>query len=221
MLLADVSGHGEMVSQTAIALRDLLRQNVNYINQTRFVQAMNRQFTELSEQGGFATAVASTFFSPTQSLSVCNAGHPPPLVFRDATSEWSELKQEQCQSSTLADIPLGISEDVSYRQFDTQLRTGDMMLSYSDAVPESLNRDGRQLGQEGMLRLVRQLGCTDPNELIPEVIQRISELADGNLEQDDATLFLCCATGGGPSLRDNLLAPFRFFGSVTDRTELS
>ena len=31
MLLADVSGHGESVSQIAVALRDLMRQNVNYI----------------------------------------------------------------------------------------------------------------------------------------------------------------------------------------------
>ena len=62
MLLADVSGHGEMVSQMAVALRDLMRPNVNYIRQTRFVQAMNQQFSEFSEQGGFATALASTFF---------------------------------------------------------------------------------------------------------------------------------------------------------------
>ena len=36
MLLADVSGHGESVSQVAVALRDLMRQNVNYIKQARF-----------------------------------------------------------------------------------------------------------------------------------------------------------------------------------------
>ena len=44
ILLADVSGHGEVVSQTAVGLRDLMRRNVNFVKQTRFVRAMNRQF---------------------------------------------------------------------------------------------------------------------------------------------------------------------------------
>ncbi|MCH2597421.1 MAG: serine/threonine-protein phosphatase, partial [Pirellulales bacterium] len=80
MLLADVSGHGELVSRTAIGLRDLMRRNVNYIKQTRFVGAMNRQFTDLDEQGGFATALVSTFFASTMTYSLCNAGHPSPIV---------------------------------------------------------------------------------------------------------------------------------------------
>lgn len=54
LLLADVSGHGEIVSQTAIGLRDLMRLNVNYIKQTRFLKAMNDQFAIVDEEGGFA-----------------------------------------------------------------------------------------------------------------------------------------------------------------------
>ena len=81
MLLADVSGHGELVSQVAVALRELMRRNVNYVRQTRFVQAMNQEFAEFAEEGGFATALVSTFFSPTQTYALCNAGHPPSSGF--------------------------------------------------------------------------------------------------------------------------------------------
>ena len=42
-----------------------------------------------SEQGGFATAVATTFFSPTRSLSICNAGHPTPLLYRIDRRQWA------------------------------------------------------------------------------------------------------------------------------------
>ena len=44
LLLADVSGHGTAVASVATGLRDLMRQHVNLINQTRFVREMNRQF---------------------------------------------------------------------------------------------------------------------------------------------------------------------------------
>ena len=220
MLLADVSGHGELVSQTAVGLRDLMRRNVNYIKQTRFVRAMNRQFVDLSEQGGFATALVSTFFATTMTYSLCNAGHPVPLVFRRQTSQWSELKNETSSTKAISDTPLGVVDEAAYGQLDVRLQSGDMVLSYSDAVIESHDVDGRQLGEAGVLRLVRELGVQDPEELIPALVERIRSLKDSNLRQDDATFLLGQATGGGPSLKNNLLAPLRFMGRIADHTEI-
>ena len=221
MLLADVIGHGQMVSDTAIALRDLMRRNVNFIQQTRFVREMNQQFARFAEEGGFATALVSTFFAPKQTLALCNAGHPTPLVFRRGESKWLELKNDGQQSSAaLADVPLGLFDDADYDQLNVQLETGDMVLSFSDAITESVDGSGRQLGQAGVLRLVRELAVRKMDEIIPALISRLQDLATGNLQQDDATLFLCEAIGGRPSIRSDLLAPFRFFGSVADRTKL-
>lgn len=44
ILLADVSGHGNAVSATAARLRDLMRKNINRINQSQFVARMNDCF---------------------------------------------------------------------------------------------------------------------------------------------------------------------------------
>jgi len=86
MLLADVSGHGASV---AVALRYLMRENINFIKQTHLIASLNSQFESISATGCFATALVSTFFWPTRTLAVCNAAHPRPL-FRDArTGRWS------------------------------------------------------------------------------------------------------------------------------------
>ncbi len=220
ILLADVSGHGEMVSRMAVNLRDLMRRNVNFIKQTRFVRAMNRQFADFGEQGGFATALVSTFFAPSKTFALCNAGHPVPFVFRAKKSDWSALRNEADHSKGISDTPLGVVGEATYGQLDLRLQTGDMVLSFSDALTESLDAAGRPLGQEGTLGLVRELPITQPDELIPALVKRIRGLSDGNLRQDDATLLLCQATGGGPSLRSNLLAPFRLFGRVRDRSAI-
>ena len=220
MLLADVSGHGALVAQMALGLRDLMRRNVNYVKQTRFVRAMNQQFGDLGEQGVFATALVGTFFAPTRNFALCNAGHPAPLVFRRSTSEWTELVAEDINPEAETDMPLGITGQTTYCQLSVRLEVGDMVLGFSDAVTESQDSGGRQLGRQGVLRLVRELKVADPTELIPALIERIMGLADDNLKQDDATILLCQATGGGPSLRDNLLAPFRLFDQVADQTEL-
>ncbi|TWU30532.1 PP2C family protein-serine/threonine phosphatase [Bythopirellula polymerisocia] len=221
MLLADVSGHGELVSQTAVGLRDLMRRNVNYIKQTRFVRAMNRQFADLGEQGGFATALVSTFFATTMTYSLCNAGHPVPLVFRRGTSQWTELKNEASSSRPISDTPLGVVDEASYGQLDVRLEAGDMVLSFSDAVTESEDGDGRQLGVAGVLRLVRELGTEDSEKIIPALVERIRGLRDSNLRQDDATFLLGQATGGGPSMKNNLLAPLRFLRRTSDHTRIA
>src|SRR5215471_12019508 len=44
LLLADVSGHGAVVAQTATALRRLMQKYVNFIDQSAFVRSMNTQF---------------------------------------------------------------------------------------------------------------------------------------------------------------------------------
>lgn len=221
MLLADVSGHGELVSQTAVGLRDLMLRNVNHIKQTRLVRSMNRQFTDLSDQGGFATALVSTFFATTMTYSLCNAGHPVPLVFRRKKSQWSAIENEASTSDVPADTPLGVIAEAGYGQVDLRLQTGDLVLSFSDAVTESQDRDGRLLGQAGVLRMVRELVVQQPEQVIPALVDRIRALRTQNLRQDDATFLLSQTTGGGPPLRNSLLAPIRFMGRVADRTCLS
>ena len=220
LLLADVSGHGELVSQTAVGLRDLMRRNVNYIKQTRFVRAMNQQFNDLSDQGGFATALVSTFFSPTMTFSLCNAGHPVPLVFRQQTSQWTGLKNEDNSSAQISDTPLGVVDQAAYGQLNARLQRGDMVLSFSDAVTESQDTEGRQLGEAGVLRLVRELKVQQAEDVIPALVEHITALNESNLRQDDVTLLLAQATGGGPTLKNSLVAPFRFLSRVTDRTEV-
>src|SRR3954467_11017403 len=68
LLVADVSGHGAKVRETAIALRSLMRRYVNHLDQRQFLRSMNSHFAEISEAGIFATAVVTTYFGPTKYL---------------------------------------------------------------------------------------------------------------------------------------------------------
>ena len=64
LLLADVAGHGHSVATLASDLRTLMRRFVNRLDQTEFVSLLNKQFSELSRAGVFATAIVTTFFAP-------------------------------------------------------------------------------------------------------------------------------------------------------------
>lgn len=220
LLLADVSGHGEVVSQIAVKLRELMRRNVNYVRQTRLVRAMNQQFEELGAQGGFATALVATYFATTMTFSCSNAGHPVPLIFRRDSGQWSELTHGDEKRRHTTDTPLGVVDDAAYGKLDTKLQVGDLFLSFSDAVTESLDANGNQLGQAGILRIARDLDGQAPETIIPSLLERVSGLSAGNLDDDDTTILVAQATGAGPSFRENLMAPFRILRSVTDSTSL-
>jgi serine phosphatase RsbU (regulator of sigma subunit) len=221
VLLADVSGHGEQVAGLGVGLRDLMRQNVNWVKQTRLVRAMNREFSRLAEQGGFATAVATTFYSPTRSLSICNAGHPSPLLFRQANRTWVEVVQQSSRPGKFTNTPLGIIDQAEYVQVETTLDPGDLGLLVSDALTDARNTDGQALRTQGLLQILHELDPGEPETLIQRLRQAVRSRYEGNLSEDDATILLLQATGSNIRFVDNLLAPLRLLRGIFDATSIS
>ena len=203
MLLADVSGHGAEASPVAVGLRDMMRKNVNIIDQSRMAEALNNQFGGTER---FATALMSTFFSPTRSLSMASAGHPPALVFRKKRGEWRSYEDETTDGRNM---PIGVLEDTKFTSGKIKLDVGDLVLCYTDAMFEAKNQSGEMLKSDGLLDLVRQANPERPETIVPEILDRLRELNPENLNGDDVTVMLARANGTGVSLKDNLLAPVR------------
>jgi sigma-B regulation protein RsbU (phosphoserine phosphatase) len=222
LLVADVAGHGGTVGKIAIDLRGLMRQFVNYLDQTRFVREMNSRFSALSQDGCFATAVVATFFAPTNLLSLCNAGHPPPILYRASERRWRYVDREPTESRSgddpdrIVNLPLGIQELADYQQFDLKLEPGDLVVCYTDSLIESHDATGELLGTEGLLRILLSLEPTDPQKFIPELLAAIEAEAPGNLTGDDVTV-LAYRPNGKPaqaSIGQRLLAPARVLRGV-------
>jgi phosphoserine phosphatase RsbU/P len=221
LLLADVSGHGAAVTGLATGLRDLMRKHVNFVKQSRFVERMNREFAKLAEEGSFATALVATFFQPTRRLTVCNAGHPYPLLFDASEKRWSLIHEpDHPQESGIANMPFGLDDQTKYVHTQTVLDAGDMVLFYSDAITESYDTNGRMRGMNGLLETTSQLNAESPADLLSELLSEVDGGALANSDQDDLTVLLCRATGTGTTLRNNLLAPWRLFRAATDHTVL-
>jgi hypothetical protein len=220
LLLADVSGHGADVGRIGAALRGLMRRYVNYVDPCRFVGEMNRRFAVLAPAGQFATAVVTTFYAPTNELTVCNAGHPTPLLYRAARRQWTPLTERDAADEATApeagvrNIPLGIDDAVRYEPFTVRLKVGDLVLCFTDSLTESRGPDRAPLGERGLLNVVRGLGAAaaaDPSALVPALLAAVEALCAGNLAGDDVTvlLFRPNGLGRGVPLWDKLLAPWR------------
>lgn len=215
MMVADVSGHGAKVAALAVTLRRLMRRFMNYLDQTAFVEALNRAFGELDQSGRFATSVAMTFFTPSARLDVCNAGHPHPIRYRAALRRWELLESGHGDSSPdPTNLPLGILEPTRYEQFGVELDVNDLVVVYTDALSEARSAAGEMLGEAGLLSILRSLDPSAPASLIPALLERVAAWREGAPPDDDITVLLLRHNGSSrqaPILR-RLSASVRFLG---------
>ncbi len=215
LLIADISGHGASVAETGERLRSLMRRHVNHVEQRQFLAEMNREFGEVRHSGGFATAVAASFFSPDGRIAVTNAGHPPPLIYSGRTGHWAILKTSGNEDSPdLSDFPLGMLEEMDYGEIRIDAHPGDLLIFYTDSLIESRNAAGDMLGPEGLLSLIHSIDAGRPSELIPELLARIAKLSPENLTDDDVTVLVVRPTGTGTTVpvMNRLKAPWLFIG---------
>lgn len=189
MVVADVAGHGTAVEQTSEMLRSLMRRYINAKTQKSLVRSLNREFTELTRVGRFATAVIATYLNHRRRFSIVNAGHPRPLWREAATGKWSYVDQELVNLGTASNLPLGIDGDVAYQQFGIPVNNGDVVLFYTDALIEATNPTGDLLGEDGLLKIARHLAPSNSAASIARsLIAGVREFTAGARSQDDVTI---------------------------------
>ncbi len=206
LVVADVSGHGASVADLAAELRQRMRRFVNHLDQRRFVKTLNSEFTKLSDAGTFATAIIGTYFAPNRFLSLVNAGHPPPLYYSRRECIWT-LLEDTTEDASVANVPLGISEDMRYHEIGLTLDVGDLLLFYSDSL---LEMGESPLEPAQLLPIVEQVDVDQPEEMIHELVRAASGGAESD---DDMTVLLVRPNGMTPqfSLRERLRAPAIMF----------
>jgi len=199
-LVADVSGHGQVVASLAAELRGLMAQYVNTPDQTEFVSNLNQEFATLAEGGKFATAVVTSYYSWERQLVLCNAGHPHPLWYSAADDHWHPLHHETAHThEVIRNLPLGVLAQTNYEQFAVGLGRGDLVVIYTDSLVEAEAPGRAVLGESGLLELARSIGARAPGELCRGLLAGVCEHAAGRLPNDDVTILTLRHTGAEPS----------------------
>ena len=189
VVLADVAGHGERVSETSKKLRNLLRKFMNAKKQDRLVAELNREFTELQTKDVLATAVVATFLSHKSTLLLTNAGHPRPLIYQQSNESWRFLDEPTTANRQGDNFPFGLDQTTSYEHFVIKIEPGDWLLLYTDAYTESCDAADQLLGEGGLLNLVEQIPRSHSvSQFGRELNRLVSKRSCRWLNEDDTTL---------------------------------
>jgi len=222
-VVADVSGHGEEVSELAQRLRGLMRKHINTPDQTRFARALNEAFAGDGDAGGrFATAILATYWTPSDHLIVCNAGHPRPLWYKAKEQRWTLMDDEGAltdgaEGTGIRNLPLGVIDPTDYTQAAYKLAPGDTVILYTDSLTEAKALNGDMLGEEGLLRLARSLDASHSSDLVPRLLDAVDRHRGGAEADDDVTLLVLHHNAAEPpaySLGEKVATLGRMMGLV-------
>jgi len=195
-LLADVSGKGLGAALVTTMLQGALSGMTLGTDPARVLNHVNRFLCDHVEVGRYATMFFG-IIDDTGKLEYINAGHPSPVLLRNATAE---------EAFTEGSFPVGLVPEAEFCTATLQLEPNDTLVLYSDGVTEAMDPD-EQLYGVGRLRGV----LTGKNEMPLDEIQKtvlesVENFARGARQADDVTM---------------LLVRFRAVGAMTIETDTS
>lgn len=113
-------------------------------------------------------------------LQLAGAGIPPALIYR--------AKSHTVEQVDLKGMPLGSAPGYPYQVETIQIEKDDVVLLYTDGLPEIFNPEGKMFGYVAVAELLLQCGDGSVNEIINHMKTAAMQwLGDGS-QDDDITL---------------------------------
>ncbi|XGV98305.1 MAG: PP2C family protein-serine/threonine phosphatase [Leptolyngbya sp. BL-A-14] len=130
-------------------------------------------------------------------LVYTNAGHNPPYIRRrDGSVE--QLNQRHGAA-------LGVIEGLVYKENKTTLKTGDILITYTDGVTEAMDAEQNLFSDERFLDLLKTGDYTSAKEVINLTTEAVS-VFQGEAEQADDLTMLALQFLGQPAAQNESLS---------------
>lgn len=187
LAIADVAGHGISASLHMAGLQALLRSLIPASDSPAdVVDHVHRLLVHNVRFSTFVTLFLASFDAATHTLTYCNAGHNPALVFRAGADQADSVRWLWPTGAAIA-----IIEESAFRQEKVQLAPGDIVLLYTDGLTEAMNEKGEEFGADRLADVVRQGADLPAKDLVHAVRQAVADFLGQQPLADDTTLVAC------------------------------
>jgi serine phosphatase RsbU (regulator of sigma subunit) len=117
----------------------------------------------------------------THELAFCNAGHENPILIRQSS---------QFERLATGGMALGVLEEFPYQQDAARMEPGDLLLVYSDGIPDAVNEFDQPFGEERLIACLRE-GMSEPaRAIVQRVIDAVRAHEQGAERIDDLTVIV-------------------------------
>lgn len=179
-VIGDVSGKGIPASLVMAITRTLFR-IITASTQlpAEIVAKLNSAIAKDNDANMFVTMFAGVLDYTTGQMAYCNAGHNPPLLCRGGKVEFLPAEHN---------LPIGVLEDVEYKEQTIRLAEDDGLLLYTDGLTEAENAAKEQFGEERMQTVMEGCGGLMAKDIVEKIKGALDAFVDGAEQSDDLTL---------------------------------
>ena len=195
LVLGDVSGKGISAALLMAAIQSALRaqfydglaggQNstLTQISTAQVVDRLNRQIYANTPLEKYVTFFFAIYDARTRKLSYTNAGHLPPILFRNGRIDHLRT----------GGTVVGLFPAMKYEVGEIQLEANDLLLAYTDGITEPENTFGEEFGESRLLEVAKRRLNASPEVLAETIYKSVDEWTGSPELQDDMTLLLARA----------------------------
>jgi len=178
--IADVAGHGIGAGLLSAMTKSALHLQLQHDPAPAAVlKNLNTTIYEVSEEKDFVTFGYLLFDAGSNTMRAATAGHPPLLYKRAGTNDIQQIRT--------VSLGLGLRQNTEYADTLLTTRPGDMILLYTDGIPEAANSSGEQFGAERLEKLF-QTSTGSADEICSIITEALRKFSSGEGFQDDVSL---------------------------------
>jgi sigma-B regulation protein RsbU (phosphoserine phosphatase) len=184
LAIGDVSGHGIGAALFMATARALLRAFLlSETELARVFSDLNNSLERDMGTGKFMTLFYAELDLKERTLSYVKAGHNDPVIYRPGSDSFEELEAPG--------MALGFVRDYTYEVAGpVQLEPGDVLLLYTDGIPEARNAEKEQFEMERMMEIVRAKRTRPAREIVESIMRGVADFLGETPYDDDLTLIV-------------------------------
>jgi phosphoserine phosphatase RsbU/P len=192
VLLGDVAGKGVpaalLMAKFSAEARSCMLLNPD---PAKAIARLNDVLAQIMQAGGmdrFVTLVATVLDPVNHLVTIINAGHMPPLIYRR-----SKMTLEDAMPAGCSALPLGLTESHKFEACHIELQPGDSLILYTDGVSDALSAQNSSFSIEGIRRAVFENAgelaeSSRPEALGRAIVEAVRRHAAGRAQHDDIAL---------------------------------
>jgi sigma-B regulation protein RsbU (phosphoserine phosphatase) len=185
--IGDVSGKAAPAALYAALVSGILRSlAAQNLSPAALLSALNDQLQERRLDSQYVTMLVAIWDDSNQTLQIANAGSVQPLFVSLVSS--SSRTTVDVKTIKAEGFPLGLFPDVQYEEFTISTRTGDLLVFFSDGIPDAENAKGDMFGTERLAKVLKAQRQPTAASTVEAILKAVSDFQSGTEHFDDETV---------------------------------
>ena len=184
-IVGDVAGKGIPAALYAAHIQSMFESlSQQSASPANILNGLNHLICKRLREGDFITAVIAFFESGENSLTIARAGHNWPLYYSAQTKTIQPLKTKG--------VCLGIDKDIGFssglEEKKLLLKSGDVLLLYSDGITEAMNSNHHLFDQSRLESALKESAHFPADKIVERINLRLDEFVQSEEPHDDVTM---------------------------------